>query len=351
MLFSIMEPILRKLARVNARVETAEALFSAGKVQEAIQRLSAIQRSFPSSDISVRLRDMRHSGFFASSFSSKFESWPAAQVESPYLTGHIPEVPSSELSVDALSAGILGHGSLIVRQLLTPAQVARLIDSVDAAMEAHDLAVQVQGTPAGEWYSPLKPCSANGDVKIARKWVRDAGGVLAADSPKALCNLFEVLGQTSVISVLEGYLGERPALSVKKTTLRKVSPRSKSGWHQDGAFLGQGIRTVNVWIALSDCGTEAPSMDMVPKRLHEIVASGGGAASFSWSVDDQTVACVAGDTPPVRLQFKAGDAILFDELNLHRTATDPAMLRERYAIEAWFFAPSKYPLNQVPILF
>jgi hypothetical protein len=58
----------------------------------------------------------------------------------------------------------------------------------------------------------------------------------------------------------------------------------------------------------------------------------------------------AKDTPPVHLQFKAGDAILFDEMNLHRTSSSPNFTKDRYAIEAWFFAPSCYPLDQLPLM-
>jgi len=54
--------------------------------------------------------------------------------------------------------------------------------------------------------------------------------------------------------------------------------------------------------------------------------------------------------PPAHLNFKAGDAIVFDEMNLHRTSTLPGMTKSRFAIEAWFFAPSCYPLDQLPIL-
>ena len=34
-----------------------------------------------------------------------------------------------------------------------------------------------------------------------------------------------------------------------------------------------------------------------------------------------------------------------------RTAADPAMTEPRYAIESWFFAPSRYPDDQVPLVF
>jgi hypothetical protein len=50
------------------------------------------------------------------------------------------------------------------------------------------------------------------------------------------------------------------------------------------------------------------------------------------------------------LIFRAGDAIIFDEMNLHRTSTSSEMSEKRYAVECWFFAPSCYPMDQLPIL-
>ena len=43
--------------------------------------------------------------------------------------------------------------------------------------------------------------------------------------------------------------------------------------------------------------------------------------------------------------FEPGDALLFDELFLHKTASDPQMRKPRYAIENWFFGPSGFPDN------
>ncbi|NND66331.1 MAG: hypothetical protein HKN19_01975 [Halioglobus sp.] len=44
-----------------------------------------------------------------------------------------------------------------------------------------------------------------------------------------------------------------------------------------------------------------------------------------------------------------GDAVLFDELALHRTGVSPSMTETRYAIEMWFFAPSMFPRDEVPL--
>ena len=48
-------------------------------------------------------------------------------------------------------------------------------------------------------------------------------------------------------------------------------------------------------------------------------------------------------------RFKAGDALLFDQMFLHRTGVRPGMTRERLAIESWFFAGSTFPMEQMPI--
>ena len=62
--------------------------------------------------------------------------------------------------------------------------------------------------------------------------------------------------------------GERPLISVQKTTLRKADPSVRGAWHQDGAFMGE-VRSLNLWLSLSRCGDEAPGLDIVPRRLDE----------------------------------------------------------------------------------
>jgi hypothetical protein len=47
--------------------------------------------------------------------------------------------------------------------------------------------------------------------------------------------------------------------------------------------------------------------------------------------------------------FRAGDAVFFDQLLLHRIGVRPGMTRERYAIEAWHFGASRFPMCQVPL--
>jgi hypothetical protein len=72
---------------------------------------------------------------------------------------------------------------------------------------------------------------------------------------------------------------------------------------------------------------------------------------FDWSVSETIVDEVARDAPVVAPHFRAGDALLFDHLLLHRTAVGPQMTRERYAMENWMFAPSSYPDGQIPLVY
>ena len=147
------------------------------------------------------------------------------------------------------------------------------------------------------------------------------------------------------------HLGERPVLAAKKFTLRRVPLAQTADWHQDGAFLGRDIRAVNVWVALSPCGEDSPGLDVVARRMPDIAPTGTEGAWFDWSVGAPVVDRVAEGAPIQRPIFEAGDAMLFDDMLLHRTAIDPEMTRERYAIESWFFAPSRYPGDQIPVTF
>src|SRR5438477_48088 len=153
------------------------------------------------------------------------------------------------------------------------------------------------------------------------------------------------------VPVVAAYLGERPALSVEKCALRRADASlHPSTWHQDGAFLGLGIRTLDVWLALSPCGRDAPGLDVIPLRLDRVLPTGEPGTFFEWTVAQETIARELPDATPWRPAFEEGDALLFDHLLIHRTAADPAMPHVRYAIESWFFAPSTYPRTSTPLI-
>jgi hypothetical protein len=237
--------------------------------------------------------------------------------------------------------------------LLDPETAARLAADIDRTFEAYDAAGKQNEAQndGGEWYAPFKPLPGY-RLGGGRKWNREGGAIWAADSPRSMFEVLEAFDRVGLRELITDYLGERPAISMNKSVMRRVSPKtSGADWHQDGAFLGEDIRSLNVWLTLSRCGDVAPGMDVVPVRLEQIIETGTEGANFDWSVSPALVERVAGDAGAVRPVFEAGDALLFDHMFLHRTASDPSMSLERYALETWFFAPSAYPDDQLPLVF
>jgi hypothetical protein len=179
-----------------------------------------------------------------------------------------------------------------------------------------------------------------------RPWIKDGGGVLATDSPMLTYEMLELFGSADLRSLVGGYLGEPPLLSVHKTTLRKAEPSVAGAWHQDGAFMGD-VRALNLWLSLSRCGDEAPGLDIVPRRVDHLVIEHG--AMLDRDVTRRRAEEAAQGVGILRPIFEPGDALFFDELFLHQTGSDPAMPKPRYAIESWFFGGSAFPADYAPV--
>jgi hypothetical protein len=243
---------------------------------------------------------------------------------------------------------------VVVRGLIPGDRAEALARGIDRALASYDAYAAGHATDAdGPWYTPFQSTSPRYDVGVGVRshWVRPSGAVWTADSPRNLFELLELLDGLGIRSVIAQYLGERPVLSVNKCTLRRVPVDAKSSWHQDGAFLGQAARALDLWLALSPCGVDSPGLELVPRRVDEVLPTGTEGAIFKWSVGEPLVARVAKDSPPERPVFEPGDAVLFDHLCLHRTAIEGDMRRSRHAIETWFFGPSAYPDGQIPLVF
>lgn len=328
-------------------VRRATALADGGDLPGAIDLLTRHNRLAPSPLVERALVQLRHRAAFAHR-RAPAPPWPPAFDDRFAGTHGIPEIPASELDVDALRAGVLGHGALIVRGLFPAtamAEVRRLVDLVDDIMRTED-------RRRAEWYHEFRSDVSAATAELSafdRSFHLDTSALLAADSPRALFRLLEMLDRHGIPRLVEQYFGERPALSVEKTVLRKVPPGTVGDWHQDGAFLGTDIRSLNVWIAASDCGTTAPTMELVSRRLTSIVETGTGGACFDWAVGDPVARDAAGPDGIDRPRFREGDAIFFDHMNLHRTAGGPDMTDWRYAVESWWFAPSAYPADTLPL--
>jgi hypothetical protein len=260
--------------------------------------------------------------------------------------GGVPEIAGAEVTPGLLRAGILRDGCLLVRGLVERGAAERLAAGIDRAFA--ERARFEAGEPHAEaYYEDFEPHPRFGGVG-GRDWIRDGGGVLAADSPRLAFDWMQMLAAGGLPQLVEGYLGEPALTSVQKTTLRKAAPTVAGAWHQDGNFMG-AVRSVNLWLSLSRCGDVAPGLDLVPRRLEHLVATQTDEALLDIQVSQAKAEEAAAGKPIVRPIFEPGDALFFDELFLHKTGSDPSMPNPRFAVENWFFGAASFPSDYAPL--
>jgi hypothetical protein len=326
-------------------------LDSVEEIFERIDALSQTNRTARNPQIESRLLELRHrAGVKLTGRSpAELDYSPPDFDRLPNGSG-VPEVAPGELTPGLLRAAILRRGCLLIRGFLDPGQSNRLLQGVERAFE---MRASPDSTESGNgaYYREFEP-TPQFDLESERGWVnRDTGGLWGADSPTVMFDMLDAFEKNGLRGLATDYLGERPAVAVNKCTLRRVKPETGGGyslWHQDGAFMGD-VRALNVWVSLSRCGDVAPGLDIVPRRIEQVLPTGTEGALFDWSVSPAVVEEAAGDVAITRPIFEPGDVLLFDELCLHSTAAEPEMPNTRYAIESWFFGPSGFPADYAPL--
>jgi len=323
----------------------ADASASLEGLLEEIARLTERNRAAADRATERRLLRLRHLAGLrrleaAGSAPTHAEPDPA-RLPAP---GALPEFAPSDLDPALLRAGILRDGCVLVRGLVDRGAALALAAGIDRAFAERAAQEAGRGGEPGyyEAFQPEPPF----ELAAVRPWIKEGGGILAADSPLLSFQMLELFESAGLPRLVGGYLGEPPLLSVHKTTLRKADPSVGGSWHQDGAFMG-GARPVNLWLSLSRCGDEAPGLDIVPRRLDEIVIEHG--AMLDVELTRRKAHAAAGDVPILRPIFEPGDALFFDELFLHQTGSDTSMTKPRFAIESWFFGGSAFPSDYAPL--
>lgn len=337
------------LAEPRPEVAEADRLVAEGDLPTALSLLERANRAGRDTQIERTIRWLRHRiGIELLGEPSVPPEFVKPSADLPPLgeQSRVPEVTPRELTPEVLRGAILTNGCLLIRGLLEKKTAKRMAEGIDRAFTIREGLADGESDPDG-YYDELVP--EDPFVITERPWVAGAGGVLAADSPRLMFDMLEAFNRAGLGPVIESYLGERAAISAQKCTLRKATPEMPGAWHQDGKFLGD-VRSLNVWISLSRCGDVAPSMDIVPRRIDRHLEAGENGA-LDIQVSQARAEEAAGDAGIVRPIFDPGDALLFDDLFLHQTGSDPEMPKARYAIESWFFGPSKFPAGYVPVAF
>ena len=337
----------------------AENMVSRGDYLAAINLLQS-SGEYNNREIAQRLIELRIEAYSHLNWPKPSTSWPPAHDDRFEAIAGIPEVPFSELDVPNLKAGIIGKGALIVRGMMSDGLIAEMRGMIDCVLRARMEANDEKANNENPWYyrsERVKGGPAQLRVLRGDERYTTVGSAWSVDSPPVAFRIIEFFHDIGLPNLLNAYFDEKPVLSVRKWVVRCAPPNNgaQAGWHQDGRFLGdpKSIRTVNLWIALSDCGpqADAPGLEIISGTGDKIFDTGTQGAEFDWTVSPEIVKEIARTNPVQCPNFSAGDAIFFDHFNLHRTGFGQNHTLNRYAIESWFFAGSAAPLKQQPVVF
>ena len=343
---NIQIDILKRAGQVNSVAEWSCLL----------NTLMAENGHLPCSALEQQLVDLRIRAFRESDWPAPDVSWPPVYRALPAQGRKLPEIALDGLNVETLRSGIMGNGGLIVRGLMDEKTVDRMRGNINRTLRARTGGSEAEsGLDRKSWYtrsaqvkgSPAQFFALDSEVQSA------SASVWVVDAPRMANELIQFYQAIGLPGLLQNYFSEPATLSVKKWVLRRVAPDngSESGWHQDGRFLGDGIRTVNMWIALTDCGGDAsaPGIEIVGGHENIIYETGTQGAPFDWTVGQGLVDSLGEESPVLCPRFAPGDAVFFDHYNLHRTAFGIDHSQDRYALESWFFAASRAPEKQIPV--
>ena len=295
-----------------------------GSIREEIAELTRANRAERSVELERRLLQLRHLAGIA------LVGAPLAHrplTPSPAFDlidddAPVPETTPENLTPELLRAAILKKGCLIVRGLVDPDRALAFGDGIEESLAAREAQEPTDLSEDGwfEFFQAQEPHSLE-----ARAWVTDAGGIWAADSPRLTFEVLEMFEQAGLQHTSAGTSARtRPSRfrSARFARCRPTAGNGFPGWHQDGRFLGE-VRALNVWLTLTHCGDDAPGLDLVPRRIEQIVPTGTEGAVFDWVVAPHGRRRGRGDLEIVRPHFEPGDAMLFDDLFLHSTAAEP----------------------------
>lgn len=335
----------------------AEQLVDEGDYRAAIALLEK-SGTYEDNALAQRLIELRIQAFPKITWPDPHPDWPPRHDNRFASVNGFPEVNFGDLDVEALKAGILGKGGLIVRGLMGSPRIEAMRENIDRVLQARvDFANRKPGAETNPWYRRC-PSVQGGPAQFrGGERYTNVGSVWSVDSPPTTFQLIEYYREIGLPALLNSYFSEDPVLSVRKWVVRCAAPNNgaSSGWHQDGYFLGDAteIRTANLWIALTDCGgdADAPGLEIIGGSERKIYETGTRGSPFNWTVGQELVDEIAQTNPVQCPRFNAGDALFFDHFNLHRTGFGLNHTKNRYAIESWFFAGSTAPLKQQPVVF
>lgn len=234
----------------------------------------------------------------------------------------IPEVNVQDFTAETLASGLLFHGAIIVRGLFDPKAVEFLMDGVRYS-EVHQLYDDKDS------YAQLH-----------------------------LLKLYQAYKSAGLLDVINEYQGGQAVMMAERARVnrRPTDPALVHfglPWHQDMPFFGRKSFAVNCWSALTDCGGDNIGLRIVPRRLNHAIGwdHDGPAALDYGAISREEILETVNQGKNIIPVFKAGDAILFDEMTLHGTKRPKYDFGVRYTASTWFFHWSNAPEKSIPLGF
>ena len=250
----------------------------------------------------------------------------------------LPEVAASELTLDHLASGLQCHGGLVVREFLSGREVRCF---------------------AGTWTRPS--CSATGWTRSTRRHgnrrsARPSSRGCSPSRPPRRGDPRDLRGQR-FSHLVRSYLGTRPVLVAP----HEAEARGERGWHPMASgrrVLLASLGALNAWSALTPVGEHCGAVEVIPRRMDEVVGFSGDTLAnleaalpldYSTRLPQSLIPGILAETPLDAPVLEPGDAMLFDDMTLHRTGTARWTVPSRDIAITWFFDPARFPRDGTPL--
>jgi len=302
----------------------AESL-DADNLRRKIKNLSAKLETKPKPRLEARIIDLRMK-LAETLKSSGSDKTPEDRFKSDLFVGEtgIPEVDAKDLTSETIASGLLFHGALMIRGLYNAEQIAFLTQIAEQE-HAHKVA------------NPKNIVSTF-----------------------SFCHLMRVYEESGLLNAVKGYLGDDAIIAIERARLRYKGLNQTAGlsWHQDGSYFGEKCFALNCWAAVTECGRKNNGLSLVPRRNHEQLGAdavkqaqnrfGKADLAYGNKVLKDYLPKNDGIKTPF---FNAGDAIIFDEMTLHRTGKVKQITMPQIVSISWFFSLSRFPKFKTPLGF
>jgi len=251
-----------------------------------------------------------------------------------------PIISRKDLSPALFGEMMRRHRCVLVRDLVGMSDTLTLRGLAETTYRTFDrLSAEPRPTALAGDDDYLEEIAVGEGLETSR-WFRQYGSILLSHCPLSAGTLLEILSKSPILPCIKDYFGDEIGLALNASSIRLSEPIStvRRVFHQDGNFLG-GVdaETINCWIALDPCGVDAPTMEVFPRRVDDLLKAGTEGATTQWEIAESVVYGRLGKENAWIPEFQPGDAFLFDHLHVHRTHLTETMTRSRYAMESWMF--------------